>query len=254
MPPPARGFTLLELLVVVAIIAILSALIFPALASAKARARSAACKNNLKQVGIALASYVAESHRYPPMWGATGGTFATWADKLTADGVLNWTNRSWHCPAYLANDGVIQLRPPPKQVIFHGSYSYNGYGIAGLHGSPKLGLGVLPRSAALEPEVAAPSEMYVVADSRTFRDIPIGGEGTVWGISGVINMDPYGAFKEETAPLHGNGYNILFGDGHVVMVKRTDYLFPPRTASHWNRDNQPHPEAWESRKYWLIQN
>jgi prepilin-type N-terminal cleavage/methylation domain-containing protein/prepilin-type processing-associated H-X9-DG protein len=249
----ADGFTLLELLVVIAVIAILAALLLPVLSKARARAQSIACKNNLRQVGFALTTYVSDSRRYPPMWGVTGGSFATWADKLTADGRLSWTNRSWHCPSYLANDGLIRFRPPPKQVIFHGSYSYNGYGIAGLEGSPKLGLGVLPRSAALDPEVLAPSEMYTVADSRTFRDFPIGGEGVVWGLSGAIHMDPYHPFKEETPPLHGTGYNILFADGHVTLVKRSDYLYPPRTAQHWNRDNQPHPEAWAPRKEWGIQ-
>lgn len=61
-----RGFTLIELLVVIAIIAILIALLLPAVQQAREAARRTSCKNNLKQLGIAMHNYH-ETHRvFPP--------------------------------------------------------------------------------------------------------------------------------------------------------------------------------------------
>lgn len=262
-----HGFTLMELLVVVAIIAILAALLLPMLGRAKEQVRSVSCKSHLHQIGLAMQMYVSDHNIYPSATDDSGPwpVFKTWADQLTPYNPVSWTNLAWHCPTYIAEGGMVRWQPqPPSGRAFKvsSSYAYNGRGMWGYkfygsHGytiKGRLGLGDV-KPTVHENRIVAPSEMYAVADTRPvqYANDP--------GLSGGIEMQPWQIWPSilkakdtEARPPHSQAYNLLFVDGHVSPVKRKDYLYPPRTAQFWNRDHEPHPELWSPTSEWVIQN
>ena len=67
-----KGFTLIELLVVIAIIAVLVSLLLPAVQAAREAARRTSCKNNLKQLGLALHNYADNYGTLPPSFCSDG--------------------------------------------------------------------------------------------------------------------------------------------------------------------------------------
>lgn len=93
IPPASKryaaraGFTLIELLVVIAIIAVLIALLLPAVQQAREAARRSQCKNNLKQIGLAIHNYHDISDRIPMGYIDT----ATVTNATTQDGGWSWS-------------------------------------------------------------------------------------------------------------------------------------------------------------------
>lgn len=263
--PATWAFTLLELVVVFAVIALLAALLLPAFSRAKALAQRTTCQNHLRQIGLGLVMYVSDFRAYPPLWDDSASQVCF--EKLLPYYPLVWTNTSWHCPTYLARNGLIFYHVHDRP----GSYCYNWRGIANGWGPGcpeyvyqlQLGLGHRSRDMAhsvQEPEVRVPSEMYTVADVRAavdgYMDTDVKPAVEKKGVLGNPKMMPWTFVPgtEELPPPHQMGYDVLFADGHVALVSRSDYLFPPRTAHNWNRDNQPHPEAWAPRNRWAVQN
>lgn len=110
-----KGFTLIELLVVIAVIAILIALLLPAVQQAREAARRSTCKNNLKQVGLALHNYM-ETCKYFPASGYASGFSAS--DSWTTSGVPAIAKQS-------NTSGFVMLLPYLDLATLYKQWSFN---------------------------------------------------------------------------------------------------------------------------------
>jgi prepilin-type N-terminal cleavage/methylation domain-containing protein/prepilin-type processing-associated H-X9-DG protein len=135
------AFTLVELLVVIAVIAILASLLLPSLGRARIGADNAVCRNNLRQYAVALRLYVDDFKYYPPCYlnetNATAGNEIFWPQRLEAYTKTKWVY--WSTPNYNVFGGppmprTIQMCPSFARLRSievtegGGCYAYNNVG------------------------------------------------------------------------------------------------------------------------------
>jgi prepilin-type N-terminal cleavage/methylation domain-containing protein/prepilin-type processing-associated H-X9-DG protein len=211
-----RGFTLVELLVVVAVIALLAALLFPALAGARDKARQATCVSNLKQIGLAAALYIQDYDEHYPLGHSPTSDPITRADDngyemhfidLMRPYIKNNRNEGvWRCPNDRSRLFDEYKSDTTTKKEFRVSYSINAWFE---YGAPVA-------------EVAEPArKVYVLesTDDDHFHWWELGRSKVNDPIPPLEQLPQKELMTQVAMTRHNGGAEYLFADGHVKWAQ-----------------------------------
>jgi prepilin-type processing-associated H-X9-DG protein/prepilin-type N-terminal cleavage/methylation domain-containing protein len=198
-------FTLLELLIVIAVIAVLASLLLPALNKAKETAKNIQCQGNLKQIGIAVYLYTDESHGYLPY--GDGASLPAWGERpdVPLAKLLGYENMSY---SDFQNKNTVFKCPSCTYNVTtsHEWIDWMNY-CANAICMPYEGHGTSKYATLRKIErIPNPSKIILIADKQTVFHL-------------LVTETSY---LERLAYWHANGLNALFADGHVAWKKYYD--------------------------------
>ncbi|MFA6960908.1 MAG: prepilin-type N-terminal cleavage/methylation domain-containing protein [Opitutaceae bacterium] len=214
---PVRGFTLVELLTVIAIVGVLAGILIPVISSARARSKSAACMGNLRQIGVAMQLYAKANHNNLPKP----------LDKTQAE----WQKQTWmyQLNPYLENrgelttadrlalcfDGVFRCPAKPEWALMGTGVTDDNRISYGMSTFDKEGAGMASREIARNLNIfQEPARTMLVMDRATFT-----------AAENPAQQPPYMPnnryiYRDAEGLWHGGNDNVLFLDGHVEAVPK----------------------------------
>jgi len=270
------GVTLVELLTVIAIIGVLTALALSGVSHAKGRAQQIRCVSNIRQLGLALQQFIADYHVFPLNvnlhWSDGGEHATTWKTALELAALSGrdpwalkrlgsnwWHTTVWHCTAIPLSGFTLGTKTSNTYYSF-ANYGYNAYGLRRWEDADSLGLGGhkgnrIPTNAVDSPyldsppvresEVINPSEMMAIGDGF------IGGNGVIVDttdnrgrLQRTSGLQDIGGSTARSYLRHQGKANVVFCDGHVESPT-LNFLFEDTSDDalvRWNRDHLPHRE------------
>jgi len=225
-----RGFSLIEVLVVIGIIAVLMALLFPTLRAARERANGIKCASQLRQLGAGFFNYAAQNHGELPPWSGwqVAGGDGTGDDE---EG-LGWTEQ-------LAPFYVKPTSPAYDCPGFPADYHINYFLTA-------IGLRVNHRQNWVMTQIHSSSQFILSGDctGETLYRKPFGTRDYSTDDcdkdDAVFPALTFAGDPDGGLSVHYGGNNVLFADGHVDWARKFDatrMTFSPTDMQSWDQLN-----------------